>query len=52
MPVKSTKNKVENVKKNFAEHEMGYDIVKILKRLKKISPCLKCVIYPKKKKSC
>ena len=34
MPVKSTKNKVENVKKIFTEHEMGYDIVEDIKKSK------------------
>ena len=27
MPEKSAENKVENVKKNCTEHEMGYDII-------------------------
>ena len=31
MPVKSAENKVENVKKNSTEHEMGYDIVEDIK---------------------
>ena len=34
MPVKSTENKVENVKKNFTKHEMGYDIVEDIKKSK------------------
>ena len=32
--VKSTENKVENVKKNSTEHEMGYDIVEYIKKTK------------------
>ena len=32
--MKSTKNKVENVKKNTNEHEMGYDIVEDIKKTK------------------
>ena len=27
VPIKSTENRVENVKKNSIKHEMGYDIV-------------------------
>ena len=34
MPVKSTENKVENVKKNSTEHETGYDIVEDIKKAK------------------
>ena len=34
MPVKSTENKVENVKKNSTEHEMGYGIVEYIKKAK------------------
>ena len=34
MPVKSTENKVENVKKNFTKHDMGYDIVEDIKKAK------------------
>ena len=34
MPMKSTENKVENVKKNSTEHEMGYDIVEVNKKTK------------------
>ena len=50
MPVKSIENKVENVKNNSTEHEMGYDIVEDIKKIKKISSCLKCAIYPNKNK--
>ena len=32
MHVNSTENKVENVKKNSTEHEMGYDIVEDIKK--------------------
>ena len=32
--VKSAKNKVENIKKNSNEHEMGYDIVEDIKKTK------------------
>ena len=34
MPMKSAKNKIENVKKNSTEHEMGYDIVEDIKKTK------------------
>ena len=34
MPVKYAKNKVENVKKNSTEHEMGYDIIEDIKKNK------------------
>ena len=34
MPVKSTENKVEKVKKNSTEHEMGYGIVEDIKKAK------------------
>ena len=34
MPVKSLENKVENVKKNSTEHEMGYDIIEDIKKTK------------------
>ena len=34
IPVKSIENKVENVKKNTNEHEMGYDIVEDIKKTK------------------
>ena len=34
MPEKSAKNKVENVKKNSTEHEMGYDIIEDIQKNK------------------
>ena len=34
MPVKSSENKVGNVKRSSAEHEMGYDIVEDIKKTK------------------
>ena len=34
MPMNSVENKVENVKKNSTEHEMGYDIVEDIKNTK------------------
>ena len=34
VPIKSTENRVENVKKNSTEHEMGYDIVEDIKMTK------------------
>ena len=34
MPVKSAENKVENVKKNSTEHEMGYDTIEDIKNTK------------------
>ena len=33
-PIKPTENKIENVKKNRDEHEMGYDIVEDIKKAK------------------
>ena len=50
MPVKSTENKVENVKKHSTEHEMGYDIVEDIKNTKANISFLRCVIYPNKNK--
>ena len=52
MSVKSAENKVENVKKNSTEHEMGYDIVEDIKKTRQPSLCLKCVTYPNKNKNC
>ena len=34
MPVNSTENKVENVKNNFTDNEMGYDIEEDIKKAK------------------
>ena len=51
MHLKPIEDKIDNVKKNLKEPEMGYDIVKTLKKLKRISHCLKCVIYLSKKRS-
>ena len=34
MPLKSTENKAENVKKNSTKHELGYDIVEDIKKAK------------------
>ena len=34
MPIKYTENKVENIKKNSTEHEMGYDVVEDIKKSK------------------
>ena len=49
--MKSTENKIENVKKNSIEHEMRYDIVEDIKKAKANISCLKCATYPNKRKS-
>ena len=51
MPVKSTEKKVENVKKNPTEHEMGYDIVEDIKKTKEnISLFEMCNVTQQKEK--
>ena len=51
MHVKSTENKVENVKKNSTEHEMGYDIIEDIKKSKeKISLFETCNLPQQKEK--
>ena len=51
VPIKPTENKVENFKKSLNEHEWDMTLLKTLKRLKKISHCLRCAIYLRKRKS-
>ena len=50
-PLKPIEDKIESVKKNLKEHEMGYDIVEDIKKITQISHCLKCVIYLSKNKN-
>ena len=52
MPVKSTENKVENIKKNSNEHEMGYDIVEDIKKAKENISLFEMCNLPNKRKSC
>ena len=49
IPMNSTENKVENVKKNNNEHEMGYDIVEDIKKTKENISLFEMLIYPSKK---
>ena len=48
IPVKPVEDRMDNVKKNFKEPEMGYDIVEDIKKAK-ANISLKCVIYLNKK---
>ena len=52
MHAKPIEDKVDNVKKNLKEPEMGMILWKTLKRLRQISHCLKCVMYLSRKRNC
>ena len=52
MPIKPIEDKVDNVKKNLKEPEMGYDIVEEIKKAKEKFHCLKCVMYLSRKRNC
>ena len=52
MPLKPIEDKIDHVKKNIKEPEMGCDIVEDIKKDKKISHCLKCVMYLNRKRNC
>ena len=52
VPIKSTENRVENVKKNSIKHEMGYDIVEDIKKAEaNISLFEMCKSTPTKRKA-
>ena len=51
MPVKSTENKAENVKKNSTKHEMGYYIVEDIKKAKANISLFEMCNLPQQKKN-
>ena len=52
MLVKPVEEKIDNVKKNLKEHEMGYDIVEDIKRAKANISLFECVTCLNRKKNC
>ena len=51
IPVKTIEDKIDNVKKNLKEHEMGYDIVEDIKKARANISLFEMCNLPQQKKA-